>query len=174
MRPKQRQSSTNLCPSNPQAIIFPNRAGALPGTNDATAPTTWLFSTRILLPPPKKRHRRMAKRRKTRELQGEKKLAKYISKSQHNKLKNMHTYIKKECIQHYGFISNIRQAPWQNKINALKTINPGMLDLRQPSNLAFHNLSDSELPKGTQRLLGLSLNFFFSSKEDQPLLLKTQ
>jgi hypothetical protein len=40
-------------------------------------------------------------------------------------------------------------------------INPGILDLRQPSNLAFHNLSDSELPTGTQRLLELSLNLFF-------------
>jgi hypothetical protein len=95
----------------------------------------------------------MAKRSKARELQGEKKLAQDNSKSLNNKLKNMHTYNEKECIQHYGFVSNSKQAPWQNKVDALKTINPKMLELRQPSNHAFHNLLDSELSTGTQRLL---------------------
>jgi hypothetical protein len=72
---------------------------------------------------------------KARELQGEKKLAEDIWKSLNNNLKNMHTYIEKECIQRYGFVSNSTQAPWKNKINALKTINPDMIDLRQPSDI---------------------------------------
>jgi hypothetical protein len=115
----------------------------------------------------------MAKRRKTRELQREKKLAEDNPKSQSNKLKNMHTYIEKECIQRYGFISNSKQTPWQNKINALKMINPDMLDLKQPSNLAFHNLSDSELPTGTQRLLGLSLKFCLQQGRPTPAIEET-
>jgi hypothetical protein len=100
----------------------------------------------------------------------EKKLAEDISKSQNNKLKNMHTYIDKECIRRYGFISNSKQAPLQNKIKALKTINPDMLVLRQPSNLAFHNLSDSELPTRTQQLLGLSLKFCLQQGRPTPAI----
>jgi hypothetical protein len=55
-------------------------------------------------------------------------------------------------------------------LNALKTINPDMLNLRKPSNLAFHNLSDSELPTGTQRLLGLSLKLCLQQGRPTPAI----
>jgi hypothetical protein len=100
----------------------------------------------------------MAKRRKTRELQGGG-LMREHDKRFENQLKNMDTYINNECIQRYGFISDSKTPPWKNKLNALKSIDPEKIELRQPTNLAFHNISDTKLPTGTQHLLRLSLKF---------------
>jgi hypothetical protein len=109
-------------------------------------------------PPAKNPGRRMAKSRKTRELQGGG-LTREHDKRFKNQLKNMDTYINSECIQQCGFISDSKTPIWKNKINALKAIDPAKLELRQPTNLAFHNLSDTKLPTGTKCLLGLSLKF---------------
>jgi hypothetical protein len=104
----------------------------------------------------KKRNWRMAKRRKMRELQGGEKLALKKEINFNHQMSNMTTYINKESHQLYGFISSRKRPGWQNNINALKTIHPDMLELRQPSNRAFHNLSYSQLPMGTHQLLGIS------------------
>jgi hypothetical protein len=112
----------------------------------------------------------MAKRRKTRELKGGEKIMREHDKRFENQLKNMDTYINNECIQRYGFISDSKTPPWKNKINALKSIDPEKLELRQPTNLAVHNLSDTKLPTGTQRLLGLSLKFCLEQNRPKPAI----
>jgi hypothetical protein len=87
-----------------------------------------------------------------------------------NQLENMDTYINSECIHRYGFISDIKTPSWKNKINALKKIDPEKLELRPPTNLAFHNLSDTKLPTGTKHLLGLSLKFCLEQNRPTPAI----
>jgi hypothetical protein len=88
-----------------------------------------------------------------------------------NTLKNMETYIKGECRKRYGLVSDVNHPKWENTINALKTINPDIIELGQPTNLAFHNLSNTNLPTGAHCLLSLSLKFCIA-EQCPPLAIK--
>jgi hypothetical protein len=98
----------------------------------------------------KKWNWRMVKRRKMSELQGGEKVALRNKRHVNNQVRNMNTYINKECLQRYDFVSDSKLPDWKNKIKALKTIDPEMLELIHPSNMVFHNLSNPQLPMGTQ------------------------
>jgi hypothetical protein len=83
----------------------------------------------------------------------------------------METYIKGECRKRYGLVSDVKHPKWENTINALKTINPDIIELGQPTNLTFHNLSNTNLPTGAHCLLSLSLKFCIA-EQCPPLAIK--
>jgi hypothetical protein len=85
-------------------------------------------------------------------------------------MKNMKTDINGECVKRYGSAGNVKHPKWENKINALKEINPNILELGQPTDLAFHNLSNTDLPTGAQRLLGHSLKFCIAEQRPTPAI----
>jgi hypothetical protein len=76
-----------------------------------------------------------------------------------NKLDITTKYIEQECRKRYGFHADPMKPTWQNKIEALISMDTSLFLSNQPKNLDFHNLDDIELPAGANDLLGFGLKF---------------
>jgi hypothetical protein len=60
-----------------------------------------------------------------------------------------------------------------NKAEALTTMDTSLLLSKQQKNLAFHNLDNTNLPAGTNELLGLGLKFCVQRPTPKPELKDT-
>jgi hypothetical protein len=80
-----------------------------------------------------------------------------------NRLKGAITHVTCVNQKRYGFASNPSHPIWKNKKYAQENMDIHLLE-RQPANAAFNNLTGKDLPCGSEKLLGLSLNLCIQEK----------
>jgi hypothetical protein len=130
-----------------------------------TKPTrsTWRLRKGFQPPPAiltKRPSRRISQRanKRNRKTDTDKKINKH-KKGLATKLVIMTKYIEQECQKRYGFHADPLKPKWMNEAEALTTMDTILLLSKQQQNIAFHNLDNTNLPAGTNELLGLGLKF---------------